>query len=247
MNPGDRVAVLGFTSVDYAVIDTTLALAGAVSVPLQTSAPEATLRPIVAETEPVVFAASVDHLADAVDLVRDAESVGRLIVFDHRAEVDDHRDAVADACARLADAGRSVEVVTLAEVLAHGATLPAAQPFTSPEKDPLLLLIYTSGSTGAPKGAMYPERLVANAWRRSGRSTWGGEQSTPSITLNFMPMSHMMGRGLLYGTLGAGGTAYFAARSDLSTFLEDLALVRPTQLTFVPRIWDTIAAEVAKK
>ncbi len=56
-----------------------------------------------------------------------------------------------------------------------------------------------------------------------------------------------MGRGLLYGTLGAGGTAYFAARSDLSTFLEDLALVRPTQLSFVPRIWDTILAEVQKE
>ena len=83
VDPGDRVAILGFTSVDYTVIDTTLVLRGAVSVPLQTSAPAATLRPIVAETEPVVFAASVDHLSDAVDLVADAESVGRLIVFDY--------------------------------------------------------------------------------------------------------------------------------------------------------------------
>ena len=36
------------------------------------------------------------------------------------------------------------------------------------------------------------------------------EQRAPSITLNFMPMSHVMGRGILYGTLGNGGTAYFA-------------------------------------
>ena len=63
-------------------------------------------------------------------------------------------------------------------------------------------------------------------------AVWGNEGATPSITLNFMPMSHMMGRGILYATLGAGGTAYFVARSDLSTFLEDLALVRPTQLSF---------------
>ena len=66
---------------------------------------------------------------------------------------------------------------------------------------------------------------------------------TPSITLNFMPMSHMMGRGILYATLGAGGTAYFVARSDLSTFFEDLALARPTQLSFVPRIWDMVFQE----
>ena len=52
-----------------------------------------------------------------------------------------------------------------------------------------------------------------------------------------------MGRGILYATLGAGGTAYFVARSDLSTFLDDLALVRPTQLNFVPRIWDMIFGE----
>ena len=56
-------------------------------------------------------------------------------------------------------------------------------------------------------------------------------------------MSHMMGRGCLYGTLGNGGTAYFAAKSDLSTFLEDLALVRPTRLDFVPRIWDMLFGE----
>ena len=91
---------------------------------------------------------------------------------------------------------------------------------------------------------MYPERLVANSWRRSVRGTWGDEGIHPSITLSFMPMSHMMGRGLLYGTLGAGGTVYFAAKSDLSTFLDDLALVRPTQLNFVPRVWDMIFAHV---
>ncbi|MDT5009426.1 MAG: fatty acid CoA ligase FadD9, partial [Mycobacterium sp.] len=107
---------------------------------------------------------------------------------------------------------------------------------------PLRLLIYTSGSTGAPKGAMYPERLVANFWRRS-RWNWGGSSTEPLITLSFMPMSHVMGRGILYGTLGHGGTAYFTARSDLSALFEDLALVRPTELNFVPRIWDMLFSE----
>ncbi len=247
VRPGDRVALLGFTSVDYTVIDMALALRGAVSVPLQTSAAAAVLEPIVAETEPVTIASAVDHLAEAVDLARGASSVAELIVFDHRPEVDDHADALAAARATLDDPARPLEVLTLAEFVERGADAPAPPTPSSSDADPLTLLIYTSGSTGAPKGAMYPERLVAGAWRRSARSNWGGDQAAPSITLNFLPMSHMMGRGLLYGTLGAGGTAYFAASSDLSTFLEDLALVRPTQLTFVPRIWDTIYAEVAKE
>ncbi|EUA93606.1 AMP-binding enzyme family protein [Mycobacterium ulcerans str. Harvey] len=58
-----------------------------------------------------------------------------------------------------------------------------------------------------------------------------------------MPMSHVMGRQILYGTLCNGGTAYFVVKSDLSTLFEDLALVRPTELTFVPRVWDMVFDE----
>ncbi|VEG54325.1 thioester reductase-like protein [Mycolicibacterium aurum] len=247
VHPGDRVAVLGFTSVDYATVDLALVMRGAVSVPLQTAAPVATLRPIITETEPGVIASAVDYLTDAVDLALAAPSVTQLIVFDYLPEVDDHAEALAAARARLSDAGTAISLDTLQDVLERGTASPVAQPFTTGEDDPLMMLIYTSGSTGAPKGAMYTERLVANAWRPSARASWGDVGARPSITLNFMPMSHVMGRMLLYGTLGSGGTAYFAARSDLSTFLEDLALVRPTQLSFVPRIWDTIFAEVAKE
>ena len=59
-----------------------------------------------------------------------------------------------------------------------------------------------------------------------------------------MPLSHVMGRVILYSTLGAGGTAYFAAKADLSTLLEDLALVRPTKLDLVPRIWEMLFQEI---
>ncbi|RDH74012.1 NAD-dependent epimerase/dehydratase family protein [Mycolicibacterium moriokaense] len=240
---GDRVALLGFTSVDYTALDVALIGLGAVCVPLQTSAPVATLHPIVAETEPTVIAASIDHLSDAVELAASGPAPARLIVFDYLAQVDDHRDAVAAAKSALSQRNITTEITTLDGVVEHGAQRPDVAAVAR-DADALALLIYTSGSTGAPKGAMYPETLVANSWRRSVRGTWGDEGVHPSITLSFLPMSHMMGRGLLYGTLGAGGTAYFAARSDLSTFLQDLTLVRPTQLNFVPRIWDMIFAEI---
>jgi fatty acid CoA ligase FadD9 len=239
----DRVCVLGFTSFDYTTIDLALVQMGAVSVPLQTSAPVAQLRPIVAETEPAVIASSVDYLGDAVELALTGHAPARLIAFDYHPEVDEHREAVDAAKARLAQAGSPVIVETLAEVLARGKALPTAPLPVADEDDPLTLLIYTSGSTGAPKGAMYPERLVANFWRKPPRAVGGQHGAEPSITLSFMPMSHGMGRGILYGTLGNGGTAYFAAKSDLSTFLDDLALVRPTELTFVPRIWDMLFQE----
>jgi fatty acid CoA ligase FadD9 len=246
LRPGDRVCVLGFNSVDYATIDIALGVIGAVSVPLQTSAAITQLQPIVAETEPSLIAASVNQLPDAVELILSgqvAATLPKLLVFDYHPQVDDEREAVETARARLADAAVVVEI--LAEVLERGSALPATPIAATEEDNPLALLIYTSGSTGAPKGAMYPQGNVGKMWRRSSRNWFG--PSAASITLNFMPMSHIMGRGILYGTLGNGGTAYFAAKSDLSTLLEDLELVRPTELNFVPRIWETLFGEFQRR
>src|SRR5689334_6640099 len=103
VQPGDRVATLGFTSADYAVVDMALSLAGAVSVPLQTSAPVPQLQPILVETTPVVILSSVDHLDDAVELASTAHAPQRLVVFDYHPEVDDHRDALQSAAERLAE------------------------------------------------------------------------------------------------------------------------------------------------
>jgi fatty acid CoA ligase FadD9 len=238
LRPGDRVCVMGFSSVDYTVIDLALIHLGAVAVPLQTNAALTQLTPIVAETEPSIIAASIDHLSDAVELVLTGHTPTRLVVFDHRPEVDDQRETVKAARDRLAKEGNTVIVETLADVVTRGERLPAADPFISDEPDPLTSLIYTSGSTGAPKGAMYSERLVANFWRQS--RGWFGSENVPSIILSFMPMSHGMGQAILFGTLGSGGTAFFAAKSDFSTLLEDLALVHPTDLNTVPRVWEML-------
>ncbi|MDT5108996.1 MAG: fatty acid CoA ligase FadD9 [Mycobacterium sp.] len=242
---GDRVAILGFTSVDYAVVDTALTQLGAVSVPLQTSAPLTQLRPIIAETEPSLIASSIDYVADAVELIKSGPAPARLVVFDYRPEVDAQREALESAVAALA--ASSVTVATLGDVLERGAasnspSIVAEGPGS--DADPLALLVYTSGSTGAPKGAMYPQSKVANMWRSAANSQWDENHGVvPAITLSFLPMSHVMGRGGLFGTLASGGTVYFAARSDLSTFLDDLALTRPTQMFFVPRIWDVLYQE----
>ncbi|MEN4474259.1 carboxylic acid reductase [Mycolicibacterium cosmeticum] len=238
LQAGDRVAILGFTSADYTVIDTALGQVGAVSVPLQSSSTASALAPILTETEPRVIAASVDYVDEAVELARTGHAPERIVVFDYHPQVDDHREALAAAAAAL-PAGVTVE--TLAEVLARGADLPQAPAPSTDDPNPLSLLIYTSGSTGAPKGAMYLESQVTSFWQRSSDSWFG--PSVASINLNFMPMSHVMGRGILYLTLAAGGTCYFAARADLSTLLEDLALSRPTELNFVPRVWEMLYQE----
>src|SRR6478609_8007973 len=109
VHPGDRVATLGFTSADYAVVDMALSLTGAVAVPLQTSAPLTQLHPILVETEPVAILSSVDHLNDAVELALTAFAPKRLVVFDYHPQVDDEREAFESAVSRLADLHVTVE------------------------------------------------------------------------------------------------------------------------------------------
>ncbi|MBU3063614.1 thioester reductase domain-containing protein [Nocardia sp. NEAU-G5] len=232
MRPGDFAAIIGFASTDYTVIDLACIVSGVVSVPLQAGAAMAQLAPIVAETRPRVLATSVEQLDAAVDLALACDAVRSLIVFDHHWQDDDHRAAVESARTRLADSPVVVQV--LDEVIVRGGELPPAPLHSGAGDEALALLIYTSGSTGAPKGAMYPERLVARMWRQ------GADIPLPTIGFSFMPLSHVAGRGNLVSALTRGGMVYFAARSDMSTLFEDIALARPTMLFFVPRVVDML-------
>ncbi len=87
--------------------------------PLQTSAGAAALTPIIAETEPVLVASSIDNLDDAVELVLTGPAPKSLVVFDFRPEVDDQRDALTAARDRLT--GTSITVTTLADEITRGA------------------------------------------------------------------------------------------------------------------------------
>jgi fatty acid CoA ligase FadD9 len=232
---GEFVSVFGFTSTDYATIELACVRLGAVSVPLHSSASADHLKPIIAETGPRILASSLELLHTAVECALAGTSLRRLVVFDYHADVDEQREKVEAARQRLA--GSPIVLDSLADVLARGATLPPMPPFEAdPASNRLAMLIYTSGSTGAPKGAMYTDRMVIPAWR----GFWPGTDDLPIIGVHCMPMSHVSGRAAFSGTLAAGGIGYFAAKSDLSTLFEDIALVRPTALRLVPRVCDML-------
>ncbi|QLY29720.1 carboxylic acid reductase [Nocardia huaxiensis] len=228
---GEFVCTLGFSSPDYVIVDLACVRVGAVAVPLQHSAAVSQWVSIIGETEPKVLACSVELLEAAVDAVLAGFTPGRVVVFDFHSEDDSQCAAVESARGRLRGSGVVLEL--LGEVFERGRALPVA-PVHVPEDDALALLVYTSGSTGTPKGAMYTDRLTAAFWLAAAGIR------VPAITLNYMPLSHVAGRLTLYGTLVRGGTANFAGGSDMSTLFEDFALVRPTELVFVPRVCEMV-------
>ncbi len=120
-------------------------------------------------------------------------------------------------------------IETIEDVVTQAKSYPPAPLHAAAaDEDPLAWVFYTSGSTGTPKGAMFTESLCIG--------TWLAQSDQPVITLSYMPMSHLIGYGYVILTLANGGTSYFAAKSDLSTLFEDLAMARPTSMSLVPRV-----------
>ncbi len=235
LRANEFVGILGFASLDCALVDMACLRLGAVSVPMQSSASPDRLAPIIAETGQRILAASVEQLDTAVECALGSESVRRVIAFDYHPEVDDEREKFEAARTRLADS--AIVLDSLAEVIDRGTGVEPAPDFEADlAEDRLASLIYTSGSTGTPKGAMYTDRLMVNIWL----GFIPRDDDLPAIGLHYLPLSHVMGRAMLYRTLAAGGTSYFAAASDLSTLFEDFALVRPTELLLVPRVCDML-------
>ncbi|MEZ0356223.1 carboxylic acid reductase [Mycobacterium sp. SA01] len=226
---GDFVCVLGFASVDYAVIELACIHLGAVVVPLQTSAPATQHAPILAETQPRILLASIESLDTAVESLLLGSTPQRLIVFDYESRDDSQRVRFEAAALRLAEAGIPLAIEVLDEIVATAVELPRAPLHVAADgEDPLAWVFYTSGTTGTPKGAMLTESLCIGSWL--------AQSDQPVITLSYMPMSHLIGYGYVLMTLANGGTSYFAASSDLSTLFDDLAAARPTTLSLVPRV-----------
>lgn len=244
--PGEFVCVLGFTGIDFVTVDLACVYTQAVGVPLQTSLANADISGIFSDTEPAVVAATITDLVQAARLATQHSTIRTVIAFDYDERVDAEREAYETAAQVLADGGSAAKLVTLDALLASSDPAAWTPPGPSPDGDErMALLVHSSGSTGTPKGVIIPDRVAR--WQWSG----GGSGPLPVLRLIFLPMNHQGGRSMVYMTLSKGGTAYFTANADLSTLIEDVRLVRPTEIMFFPRVIEMIhrhfLAEVLKR
>lgn len=249
LTAGSSVAFLAFTSGDYATLDLACIRLGAIVVPLQTGSSQAQIDSILQETEPLIFAVSIDYLDIAVEVVLKTPSIRRILLLNYYSEVSEHSKELEAVRSHLDSNSSMVSIEPLQDLLKKGASLSGPPLYDSPSSDDeLSMLIYTSGSTGTPKGAMYTQRLASGMWGGSWATIFSQERA---ITFHYMPMSHVAGHSSLKSTLARGGTCYFTAKSNLSTLLEDISLSKPTELSLVPRICEMIhqkyQTELARK
>ncbi|MFI1917106.1 thioester reductase domain-containing protein [Nocardia sp. NPDC020380] len=229
----DFLVTLGVTGVDYLTVELAGIWLGMVSVPMQSIATGDTVRTVLADSRPRVLATSAANLDKAVEGALTSETIAQIVVFDYHEDLPEHRTAVTRAKQRL----DNIAVATLDTAVAAGSSCPVPALAASQDDD-LSFVIYTSGSTGTPKGALQRisnQRIIWNLDPNLRMATGAG-----MVTVNFYPMSHMVGRVSVFLTLACGGTAYFTGFENDTAFFADLASIRPTEIFFVPRICEML-------
>jgi long-chain acyl-CoA synthetase len=106
----------------------------------------------------------------------------------------------------------------------------------------LATVIYTSGTTGEPKGVMLSHgNLVSNV--HAGADVL--QLTQDDVALSFLPLSHGFERTVSYIYLLSGVTLAFA--ESFETIGRDIAAVRPTLMTGVPRVFEKLHARIMEK
>ncbi len=234
LKPGDLIGTLGFAGPEYVAVLLAAQFNGFPYVPLPSNAGAAQLQDIVLEVRPKCIATSVEELDKALSCACACDDTRAILVFDIDEEDPHHLALVETARETLNAAKPGASLTTFAQALQMGLSGPTADPFRpANDESPIVSIVYTSGSTGTPKGAVYTEKNAIVPWQSA-------PYAPPAIVLHYQPMSHSYGTSYTFMTLGRGGLLCFTGQSDLSTFLEDLVLIRPTDLGLVPRICELL-------
>jgi len=108
----------------------------------------------------------------------------------------------------------------------------------------LVTIIYTSGTTGNPKGVMLTHSNVMHVVMETSKLM---AAETGDNTLSFLPLCHIFERAVSMVYYYRGCRTYFAGTDNLSGPEGDLAAVKPTTFSTVPRLLEKIYEAIYNK
>ena len=114
------VCIMGFASVDYAIIDIACSYAKAVTVPLASNTAGADLGEIFSNVEPVVLATTIADLGLCVNHAMQQKSIKSILVFNYDNRVDTEDYNVGEALTEHYETGATVESQTTQETVVKG-------------------------------------------------------------------------------------------------------------------------------
>ncbi len=226
LSPGEKVAILAETRLEWLIADLAIQACGAVVVPIYPALPSARVAAMLAHAECAgLILADRSQLDGLLPLREAVPRLSWLVLMEEEPEP-------------------PTGIHGLADLLRWGQDLDnqgmLSQRLAALERTDLATLVYTSGTTGLPRAAMLTHgNLMANLEGFAHHLPLG----PGDLALAHLPLSHMFERMVgHYCMIHLGATIAYA--KSVSTVPEDLRLARPTVLVSVPRFYEKMQAGI---
>lgn len=214
VRPGDRVALMAHTRIEWPILDYAILAVGGVTVPIYETSSAEQLKWMIADSSAVLALVETAAMRQLHNQVVGA--------------VPGCREALVIEDGALDELARRGVAAELAEVDERVAALTT---------DRIATIIYTSGTTGRPKGCVLTHgNLRANVWQNLDalRTMLQGDQRS----LLFLPLAHALAKLVLLVGMEQGIEGAFA--TDIDHLVEELPMVGPTTVVAVPRVFEKV-------
>lgn len=232
---GDHVGIMSDNRQEWLVTDFALLSLGAVDVPRGSDSTMEEMDYIIRHADcKLTFAedpTQCEKILSRVDTMPELETI---VLYDDYESPENRPNS-----------GR-VKIISYAEVVAGVGELSEEGMETFEKEvalgksDDLATLLYTSGTTGEPKGVMLTHRGFLFQMDRVYNIL---HLTHNDIFLGVLPIWHSFERAVEYIVFNYGASVAYS-RPIGKIMLEDMAKIRPTWMTSVPRIWEGIRGAV---
>jgi long-chain acyl-CoA synthetase len=228
----NKIAIWSENRPEWNVADLAVLAIGAVDVPIYTTQSRQHVEYILNDSNARAIFVSSAFLDEAIAVRELVPSLQYVISFD---EIPEEK--------------KSATVLNAEELIAKGRALFMSEPslyeslWSAAKSEDLVTLIYTSGTTGDPKGVMLThENLTMNVLNVYG---WLHLDKYRDVALTFLPFSHIFERAVWYLYAYYGTVIVYAESID--KVAANLAEVKPTVMTSVPRMFEKLYARILEK
>lgn len=217
IEPGDRIAILSSTRVEFTIVNLAANAAACIAVPVYPSnSPEECAWVVGDSGAKVVVCENASQVAK-IDEVRGQLPALQIVVIDGPV---DATPTIED----ISERGRARDESELDDRAAQVAV------------DDACLIIYTSGTTGRPKGVVLTNKGFATGQRSTADMKLFGRGDCVYL---FLPLAHVFGQLVQAGALEVGATIAFWG-GDPNQIVAELGQVHPNVFPSVPRIFEKV-------
>ena len=227
LEPGDHVAILSNTRMEWALADWACIMSGLVVVTVYPTLPADQVLYILKDSRAkAVFVEDGDQLAKVLQVHDRLENLSRVFVFDPPEDDrgGDHEGIRVRSLEALESLGRA----------GPGAETSWAEAAKEVQPQDTATLIYTSGTTAEPKGVMLSHH---NLFTNTVGATMVLPISESDRVLSWLPLSHAFERLAGHYLMWYSG-AEIAYAESVTTVARDMVETGPTFVVGVPRLYE---------